>query len=401
MNKKTALEFSFFPALEIKKSVTDNDVWVIRGYAATSDLDRQNDVISKDALVHAVEDLKQNTTLFYEHKHDQPPVGKILDAGVDEKGLWIEAFISKTRPDIWQLIQEGILNKFSVGGKLIKGSRKFDSSTKQEFNLVEDIEILEVSIVGLPANPNAEFQVSDKCLSLIGGICKALESIPLEDSEERRDYEVETEKTIEEISKATDVENVTPTTVPKEEPTPTPAIDAVVEEVATEVAAAVEEAVAEVTTDTAVVEAATTAAQEAAQETAAETVPEAIAEAATETTKTDDTMALQEAIASLAAKVDQILAALEKKSEPVPVSSEKSLELGEIEEVVVKALDSRLGKIRLVPSRKGTIIKTDLDLKEESDDEVSTLLDEEKFKKLDVSKQKELIKKALTSIIRS
>jgi HK97 family phage prohead protease len=399
-NTSMDLKFSFFPALEIIKS--DNvDKWIIRGYAATSDLDRQNDVISKEALDNAVENLKQNTTVFYEHKHDEPPVGKIVNAGVDSNGLWIEAFISKTRPDIWQLIQEGILNKFSIGGKLLKSSKKFDTKSKQEYNYVEDIEILEVSIVGLPANPAAEFHVQDKSLSLIGGICKALAGVPSSDIAEERREQIVKKEDEKEISKQE--EPMVPVVPAEETPAEeTPAeVTAAVEEITVAVETAVEEAVAEVTTDEAVVAAVNEAVATAVEESAPAAVEEAVAAVAEVTEKQDSSMEVTAAIAALSDKLDKILDALSVKPVETAAVEQKAVDMSAIEDVIVKTLDARLGKIRLVPSRKGTIIKTDLDLKEESDDEASNLLDEEKFKKLDKESQKQLINKALTSIFRS
>lgn len=427
MKKYPELKFAFCPSLEVVKTAEGKDEWLIRGYAATSDLDRQNDVITPEALKKAVEDLKANTTVFYEHKHDQPPVGKILNAGTDEKGLWVEVMISKTRADIWQLIQEGILSKFSIGGKLKEASKMYNRETNREFNQINDLEILEVSIVGLPANREAGFEPK----SFIGGVCKALEGASPVETDERREQPVE-DKT--EVKKDATVEAPkveTPAAapvaeVPKEEPKVEPAPvepkaeepkvepkvePAKVEEPKVEAPKVEEPKVEAPKAEEPKVEA--PKAEEPKVEKAAD-APQVIAPVNDVKQKSveDQIAALDKKLDTVLAKLDAVAKVLEQwnvaeepEVTPAPAAPavEKNLTIEEITTVVEKSLDAKLGKIRLVPSRKGTIIKTDLDLKEdaEGDEDVAVLNDEEKFSKLPKEKQTQVIRKGFASLFKS
>jgi len=131
---------------------------IIRGYASTDALDRQNEIISREALEGARNDLLDNTTVFMEHQHSMLPVGKITDCILDNKGLLVEVTLSEAKfvDDIWTLIEEGILNSFSIGGVVLDGHDE-RSDDGRSYHIIDKILILEVSIVGLPANPEAKF----------------------------------------------------------------------------------------------------------------------------------------------------------------------------------------------------------------------------------------------------
>ena len=83
-------------------------------------------------------------------------VGKVLKTEKREKGLWVQILISKTVPDIWQQIQEGVLNKFSIRGRVIEAVRKFVKEADKTVRVIKEMLLVEVSLVPLPANPNAK-----------------------------------------------------------------------------------------------------------------------------------------------------------------------------------------------------------------------------------------------------
>ena len=148
----------------IEKSSDDTGRRIIRGYASVSDvLDRQNEIITREALVKAKDDLLKNPTIFYEHKHDQLPVGKTIATEVDDRGLLITVEFTKAEfaSDLWNLIKEGIINRFSIGGRVLEAQEKRDKEGNL-FNEIQELELFETSIVGLPANPEARFELVSK-----------------------------------------------------------------------------------------------------------------------------------------------------------------------------------------------------------------------------------------------
>lgn len=160
MSKLVApIEFNFFTSKieygEITKSQSGGKKFYVRGYASTSDVDRQDEVITRDALKNAEGDLIRNSTVFFEHNYSQP-IGKTVKAYLDSKGLFIEAYISKTLPKIRILIQEGILNRFSIGGRVLEADTVFDEKSGKEVTRILKLELFEVSLVGVPANSEAK-----------------------------------------------------------------------------------------------------------------------------------------------------------------------------------------------------------------------------------------------------
>ena len=410
---------------------------IIEGYASTYDVDRQYEVITPEAMQKAVADLlTTNTTIFYEHKHEQFPVGRILDAKVDEKGLWIKVLISETANEVWTLIKEGILNKFSIGGKVIDYYKKFDKSLGRDITYITKMELYEVSVVGLPANQNASFRPK----SLAGCIVKALEGRErldgaLQKIEGQGGAEKMAEEKKEEVkAEETKVEapKVEPTVEKKEEVVVSP-VETTVEKVETPTE---EKKVEEPKPETAEVKKELTK-EEVAKlvEKAAPAVPAKEQDAqpyyyyydaqgkkkvGKKTEQKDQTTPyyyeqdVTAAIDELKAKLDEVLVAVkeiqagmkksvevvpEVKKEEVPV--QKSLTAEEVTTIVTKVFDEKVGKIRLVPSRKGTLIKTDLEIDGEKidDSDLNVINDEGKFNKLPKEKQQDLIRKSLSYII--
>jgi len=164
-------KFSFqyqFPLMKSAESTNDN--WLIEGIATTEHLDRENDIILRDAVRKALDEYLANPILRYMHKE---PIGRVLEARYNEDGLYVKAEVIKNQrnADIWALIENGVLRSFSVMGKIKKASlSKMGGKTVRK---IEDIDLYEISIVDIPANSNTFFQV----------VAKALEGIDFEEIE--------------------------------------------------------------------------------------------------------------------------------------------------------------------------------------------------------------------------
>lgn len=157
------LQFKVYTDI-LKKSKKDGKR-LIRGYASTAALDRQNEVITIGALREAANHLLENHTVFYEHEHQKFPVGKVIETGIDDKGLRVVVEISKTADQLWTLIEEDILDSFSIGGRVVSSEEKVGKDGKK-YTEVTGIELFEVSVVGLPANPEAKFKLVNKSFNM-------------------------------------------------------------------------------------------------------------------------------------------------------------------------------------------------------------------------------------------
>lgn len=147
------LDFKF-KALVTKDAGSDE--CIIEGYANTSSKDRVGDVVLPSAFAKSLPGFMANPICLLQHNWSDV-AGKILEAKVVDKGLYVKARISDTRPDLKTLVREGCLSTFSIGYNELDAD--YDEETKTK--VVRDLELLEISIVSIPANAEAKFTVVD------------------------------------------------------------------------------------------------------------------------------------------------------------------------------------------------------------------------------------------------
>lgn len=131
---------------------------VIEGWANRAVVDRGLDLIKPDSW--KLDNYKKNPVILFNHNMDKP-IGKCVDVKPMEGGLWVKCQISKSADPtismVRDLVEEGILNSFSVG---------FDAKEKvknsEGINEISDSELYEVSIVSIPMNQDSSFSLSSK-----------------------------------------------------------------------------------------------------------------------------------------------------------------------------------------------------------------------------------------------
>lgn len=159
-NKKFVKQKVYFDTpltfTKAKDEDEEDDVLVIEGYASTKDVDRMSDIIEASAWKKrkALSGYKKNPIILAFHRHDKP-IGSAETVEAGEDGLHIRARISKAAGDVYSLIKEGILKTFSVG--IIVNDMSYNE--EKDVFLLKDIELLEVSVVSVPANPYATFRI--------------------------------------------------------------------------------------------------------------------------------------------------------------------------------------------------------------------------------------------------
>lgn len=151
ISKTKRYDFNLTNAV-VTKSADGSDECIIEGYANTSTKDRVGDVVLPVAFAKSLETYLKNPVLLANHDWNDP-CGRVLEAKITENGLWIKARISDTRPDIKTLIREGCLSTFSIGYNELVAD--FDESTKTKY--IKELELLEISVVTVPANTEAMF----------------------------------------------------------------------------------------------------------------------------------------------------------------------------------------------------------------------------------------------------
>lgn len=129
---------------------------IIEGYANTSSKDRVGDVVIPTAFQKSLPTYLKNPVLLV--NHDWADIaGVVKEAKITDKGLYIQARVSDTREDLKMLIREGCLRTFSIGYNEIDAD--IDESTKTKY--VKELELLEISVVSVPANTEAMFTAVD------------------------------------------------------------------------------------------------------------------------------------------------------------------------------------------------------------------------------------------------
>lgn len=143
------------PDLHVKQD--DSGEWIIEGYASTDAVDSYNEIVDPKAFTPYLSKFREFPVLLLNHEWGSQPIGKIVDAEIRERGLWIKALISKTAPDVWMLINEGILKAFSIG---FIGKRLEESFDDNKPSIWREVELVEISVVNVPANREALFAIS-------------------------------------------------------------------------------------------------------------------------------------------------------------------------------------------------------------------------------------------------
>ena len=151
MNKK------IFLSSVITKAEDDDDGGLrIKGLASTDGVDRVGDVISLNAWKGGLSDFKNNPILLFNHNYDTP-IGRADVVEVQDKGLYIEGRISPAAGEkVIGLIKDGVLGTFSVGFI----PKEIEYIQESDGFLIKQAELLEVSVVSVPANAEATFSVA-------------------------------------------------------------------------------------------------------------------------------------------------------------------------------------------------------------------------------------------------
>jgi HK97 family phage prohead protease len=162
------------------------------GYgAAFSNLDRVGDIIAYGAFRDTIPEFLSTGVIAWQHDWDTP-IGKAIEAYEDEHGLFIRAKISDTSQgrDALTLLRDGVIKKLSIGFR-IKDAEFFDSLDELAayarannialkldnlegvvggVRLIKAIDLYEISLVTVPANPAASVTAVKELDALIGDL---------------------------------------------------------------------------------------------------------------------------------------------------------------------------------------------------------------------------------------
>ena len=145
-----------------EKSVgKDGKLTLFGGIASTSDVDRDNERMAKSVLPKIADELLKNSTVFFNHDTKGLGVGVVKSAELrtaNEVYVTVEPTLAKGMEDVITQIKEGVLKSFSIGGRIKKAEMVHDEKLGKDVREIQDVEIYEVSVVGVPSNTHASIQ---------------------------------------------------------------------------------------------------------------------------------------------------------------------------------------------------------------------------------------------------
>ena len=139
--------------LTVNKSQEESEYFTFSGMASTNDLDRDNEIVMQGAFNKSLDTQKP---ILFNHNSDEP-IGVTTLLEERDNGLYIEAKLPKNDEFVSKRIipqmLAGSLTKMSIGAIPVRKSIEYREDGVKVFH---EMELLETSIVPIPANKNAD-----------------------------------------------------------------------------------------------------------------------------------------------------------------------------------------------------------------------------------------------------
>ena len=216
MKFKLIKDKEFFQIVCDQKSVReiidgDTKAYEIEWYASTKDKDRMNDVVEPTAFEETLKQYMTNPIVLLQHDMDKP-IWNVVEASIDEKGLFIRAKITEDTDWVFSKLKNGVLRTFSIWYRVKDFETIENVNADGEYsytNIIKSLELFEISLVSVPANPFALIKSFDSCFKAEEEMETAEEEKPVETvaESETTEEKVEEEETVKEEEKTEESEN--------------------------------------------------------------------------------------------------------------------------------------------------------------------------------------------------
>lgn len=205
MKFKLIKDKEFFQIVCDQKSVKeiidgDNKSYEIEWYASTKDKDRMNDVVEPTAFEETLKQYMTNPIVLLQHDMDKP-IWNVVEASIDEKGLFIRAKITEDTDWVFSKLKNGVLRTFSIWYRVKDFETVENVNSDGDYsytNIIKSLELFEISLVSVPANPFALIKSFDSCF-------KAEEEIEEKEEEKADETVTESEETEEKVESEEEV----------------------------------------------------------------------------------------------------------------------------------------------------------------------------------------------------
>ena len=122
----------------------DREQRLVYGYASTEARDSQGEIVTRAAIEAALPAYMEYANI--REMHQLSAVGVVKSAGLDDKGLLLEAKVVDDAA--WVKVREGVYKGLSIGGRVTQR----DALNK---SIITGVDLTEISLVDRPANPEA------------------------------------------------------------------------------------------------------------------------------------------------------------------------------------------------------------------------------------------------------
>lgn len=163
-------KFKIFAPL-LKAAASADGKKHLTGVASSSVIDLHGDRMTENAITDMERAAKANLTIFLNHSYEVPEdvAGSVTEAWVTRTGdvvlLNFDIVINEENPravQAWNAIQGGTKLGLSIGAMIPEGKASWDKTMKGY--VIDGVELLETSIVGVPANPRSWVEYARKAL---------------------------------------------------------------------------------------------------------------------------------------------------------------------------------------------------------------------------------------------
>lgn len=139
-------------------SKIDEEKRIVSGFATLDNIDKQGDRVLPEASEKAFANFRGNVRLM----HQPIPAGKVVSFRSDTffdpqtkkqyTGVFVDAYVSKGAQDIWEMVLDGTLTGFSIGGAIKDTETELDSESNKTVRVIKEYDLVELSLVDSPAN---------------------------------------------------------------------------------------------------------------------------------------------------------------------------------------------------------------------------------------------------------
>ena len=151
-------QIQFKADLKMGHEDEEKEEGVFEGYGSVfNNTDLGNDIIKKGAFEKSLRKKgPKGVKMLYQHKSDMP-IGVYEKIMEDEKGLYVKgklALGTQAGKEAYELMKMGALSGLSIGFRTNEKGYHYDKRTRKR--IIEEVELMEVSLVTFPMNPKAQ-----------------------------------------------------------------------------------------------------------------------------------------------------------------------------------------------------------------------------------------------------